>query len=89
MNVVRMLIACTLILIGLLFAYFTVVVFSVEVLPALREGTVAVTTSARILNRLWEGNEIYVLLLGYSGVAVGLTAAGFVLARNALQRIRG
>lgn len=42
-----------------------------EVLPATRQGTLSVETNSMILNVLWEGNEIYILLVAYLLMAVG------------------
>lgn len=38
---------------------------SSEVLPAIKQGSLVVETNSMILNHLWEGNEIYVLLASY------------------------
>jgi hypothetical protein len=43
-----------------------------EVVPALRQGTLSVETTSMILNIVWEGNAIYLLLLAYLAVAGGL-----------------
>lgn len=40
-----------------------------EVSPALENGSLNVETSTMILNRVWEGNEIYVLLAVYTLLA--------------------
>ena len=64
----------------------TLYIARTEVWPALRKGSMSVETSSMILNVLWEGNEIYVLLVAYLLLAIG---GAFVAARflkTALQR---
>ena len=46
-----------------------VFLISSEVLPAVRQGSLSVDTSSLILNHLWEGNEIYVLVSAYLLIA--------------------
>jgi hypothetical protein len=41
------------------------------VLPAIREGGLIIETNSMILNVLWEGNEIYALLVAYLILAFG------------------
>lgn len=53
-------------------AFFVAIVaylISSEVSPAIEKGSLNVETSTMILNRLWEGNEIYVLLSAYVALA--------------------
>ena len=48
--------------------FFVVIVaylVSSEVSPAIKKGSLNVESSTMILNRVWEGNEIYVLLAMY------------------------
>jgi hypothetical protein len=85
MSFLKLLFSLILIVIGLLFVFFTWLVFDSEVSPALSSGTLSVKTSTMILNRNWAGNEIYLLLAIYTAVAAGLTAAGFVFGRNTLR----
>lgn len=42
-----------------------------EVLPVIRQGKLSIETDSMILNILWEGNEIYILLLAYLLLAGG------------------
>lgn len=49
-------------------AFFVVIIaylVSSEVSPALQQGSLNVETSTMILNRVWEGNQIYILLAAY------------------------
>lgn len=78
--------ALLLLFVGLLFVYFIYVVITDEILPALDDGSLTVSTSSTILNRVWVGNEIYLLLMIYAGVAAGLITTGCILVRNALRR---
>ncbi len=50
---------------GVFFLGITLYVARSEVWPAIQRGSLNVDTNSMILNILWEGNEIYVLLLGY------------------------
>ncbi len=47
------------------FGYFVFYIARSEVLPAVWRGSLNVETSTMVLNILWEGNEIYVLLAAY------------------------
>lgn len=57
------------------FVAIVVLLVGSEVLPAVATGTLDVATSTMILNRVWQGNEIYVLLAAYLLVA-GVAAFG-------------
>ena len=76
------------IVIGLLFVFFIWIVVSDEILPELKNGSLAVETSSTILNRVWVGNEIYLLLIIYTAVAAGFVAGGIILVRKTLRRGR-
>lgn len=56
-----------------------------EVAPALREGSLSITTDSMILNILWEGNEIYILLAAYLLLSAGLAGGAIRLFRNGLR----
>lgn len=56
-----------------------------ELLPAIRQGTLSVETNSMILNILWKGNEIYILLVAYLLVA-GACAYGAIRAFKATTR---
>lgn len=66
----------------------TVVVylFSSEVLPAIKNGSFNVETSSMILNIVWEGNEIYVLLAAYALFAGGLAYGAFRVFMKVIRR---
>ena len=71
-------------------AFFLVIVVMLvgsEVLPAVATGTLDVDTSTMILNRVWQGNEIYVLLAAYLLIA-GVAAFGaFRCAKRAFRKV--
>lgn len=71
---------------GLVFVYFAMQIAFDEILPALSSGTFSVATSSTILNRVWLGNEIYLLLLIYLLFAITLVSAGTRLFRGSLGR---
>ena len=66
------------------FGYFAFYIARSEVLPAVRTGTLNVETSIRVLNILWEGNEIYVLLAAYLLLACAFAYAAIRLFGAAL-----
>ena len=55
---------------------------SSEVMPAIRQGSLNVQTSTMILNRTWEGNEIYLILAVYLALAVALGYGSYKLLRK-------
>jgi len=57
-----------------------------EVIPALAAGSFNIQTNSMILNRVWEGNELYWLLAGHATLVLILAVA---LARSARFAIRG
>ena len=59
---------------------------SIEVLPALKSGSLNVETSSMILNIMWEGNEIYALLVAYTLLAGGFAYGAFRVFMKALSR---
>lgn len=54
---------------GTFLVFIVVYLISTEVMPALDQGSLNVQTSTMILNRVWHGNEIYILLVAYLLVA--------------------
>lgn len=54
-----------LLLTGLFFAVIIGSLVASEVMPAVAQGSLDVETNTMILNRVWRGNEIYVLLAAY------------------------
>jgi hypothetical protein len=57
-----------------------------EVLPALAAGSFNIKTSSMILNRVWEGNELYWLIAMHATLVLLLAVC---LARSARLAIRG
>jgi hypothetical protein len=57
-----------------------------EVIPALAAGSFNIQTNSMILNRVWEGNELYWLLAAHAAVVLVLAV---VFARSARFAIRG
>ena len=67
-------------------AWVIVLLVRAEVMPALAAGSFNIQTSSMILNRLWEGNELYWLIAAHATLALILA---FVIARTARFAIRG
>jgi hypothetical protein len=76
-----LLVAC-----GASFVFFTYLIASDTVLPALARGTLSVDTDSMVLNVLWQGNEIYFLIAIYLTAAATFIAAGVLLAKRAIRR---
>jgi hypothetical protein len=55
-----------------------------EVMPALAAGSFKIQTSSMILNRVWEGNELYWLLAAHATLVLVLAVAFTRLARFAI-----
>lgn len=84
-NFAYMLAGVALISMSLFFVVIIVYLVSSEVLPAVEQGSLNVESSTMILNILWEGNEIYVLLAAYALLA-GLFGWGAIqTVRKALK----
>lgn len=69
-------------------AFFVLIVLYVaqsEILPALREGTFDIETRIMILNIVWDGNELYVLLAAYLLLAAGFAYGAFRAFRAATR----
>ncbi len=67
------------------FAYTIVYLVSTEIMPAIRNGSLQVETSSMILNVLWEGNEIYILLSAYILIAGGFAYGAIRFLKNAIS----
>jgi hypothetical protein len=50
---------------------------STEVVPAIEDGSMTIESNVRVLNVLWEGNEIYLLLSAYVLLAVSFAYGAF------------
>lgn len=77
--------------IGLLawIAFHVMVIVSLvrsEVIPAVAAGSFNIQTSSMILNRVWEGNELYWLLAAHATLVLVLA---LVFARAARFAVRG
>lgn len=59
---------------------------SSEVSPTIRKGSFNVETSTMILNRVWEGNEIYVLLAMYILLACACAYGAIRIVKKAISR---
>jgi hypothetical protein len=55
-----------------------------EVLPALAAGSFNIQTNSMILNRVWEGNELYWLLAAHATLVLALAVAFTLSARFAI-----
>jgi hypothetical protein len=56
-----------------------------EVLPALAAGSFDIQTNSMILNRVWEGNELYWLLAAHATLVLVLAVALTLSARFAIR----
>ena len=56
-----------------------------EVVPALAAGSLSIETNSMILNRVWHGNELYVILATYVAAFAGLAWLAVWLARRAAR----
>jgi len=74
-------------LIAWLFFHAWVIVHLVrsEVMPALDAGSFDIQTNSRILNILWEGNELYWLIAAHATLVLILAVAVTRLARYAMR----
>ena len=59
---------------------------SSEVMPAVRDGSFNVETSTMILNIVWEGNQIYILLAAYLLLAGACMYGAIRFFRRAVSR---
>ncbi len=66
---------------GLLCAACWVVVRGIW--PQWRESGWSLSHDSMILNRVWQGNQLYVLVLLYAGIGVGVTVCGVLVWRRA------
>jgi hypothetical protein len=69
--------------------FFVVIVaylVSTEIMPAIEDGSMTIESSVRVLNILWEGNEIYLVLSAYVLLAAGFAFGAF---RALAKAIRG
>lgn len=83
---VSAIVSVTLIAAGTFFAVIVAYLTSSEVMPAIKQGSLDVTTSTMILNREWEGNEIYVILTVYTLLACALIYLAIRIGKSAIRR---
>ena len=81
-RVVRVASSITLFLLSIFLLFAIFYIARTEVLPALQNGTLAIETSTMILNRVWDGNELYLLLWAYAVLACGFAYGGIRLLRR-------
>ncbi len=68
-------------LLSIFFIYVISYLIGSDIVPALEQGTLSVDTNTMILDRVWEGNEIYLLILAYAVLAVAFAYGGYRLLR--------
>ena len=66
-------------------AWVIVQLVGAEVMPALEAGSFNIQTNSMILNRVWEGNELYWLIAAHATVAVILAVVITPTARFAIR----
>ena len=69
---------------SLFFIVIVAYLVSSEVLPAIENGSLNVESSTMILNVVWEGNEIYILLAAYALLAAAFAWGAVKAVRKAL-----
>ncbi|HET7607489.1 MAG TPA: hypothetical protein VFL84_02340 [Gammaproteobacteria bacterium] len=69
-------------------AFVIVLLVRSEVVPALAQGTFNIQTSSMILNRLWEGNELYWLIAAHAALVLILAVVAMRTARFAVRGTR-
>ena len=84
-RIVSAIVSVMLLAAGIFFVVIVGYLTSTEVMPAIQQGSLNVTTSTMILNRVWEGNEIYQILAVYTVLAVVLIYLGIRIGRRALR----
>lgn len=71
--------------VSVFFLYVIHFLFSSEIAPAIENGSLNVETSIRILNRVWAGNEIYIILGIYALLACAFFYGAIRVGKRALQ----
>ncbi|MDJ0908401.1 MAG: hypothetical protein QNI99_04380 [Woeseiaceae bacterium] len=72
-----------LLLVSVFFIWVINYLISSEVMPAVRNGSLNVETNTMILNIVWEGNEIYILLATYALAAIAAAYGSVRLLKTA------
>lgn len=81
-RVVRIICSIPLFLFSIFLIYVIIYIVRDDVLPALQHGSLSIATSTMILNRVWDGNELYLLLAAYAALACGGAYGGIRLLRR-------
>jgi hypothetical protein len=71
--------------VSIFFLYVIHFLFSSEISPAIENGSLNIETSSRILNRVWVGNEIYIILGIYALLACAFGYGAIRVGKRALQ----
>lgn len=79
-------VAFVLLSVSIFFVAVVAYLVSSEVWPAIKKGSLNVETSSVILNRMWEGNEIYILLAAYVLLACTFAYGAIRILRSAISR---
>ena len=79
------LLGAALLSVSVFFAWVSSYVVSTEVMPAIRDGSFNVETSTMILNIVWEGNQIYLLLSAYVFVGIVSGVGAFRSLKKAMS----
>ena len=79
-------VSISLLLLCLFFVFFAGYQVKSEVLPAIANGTFAIDTETIVLNHVWKGNEIYVLIAAYALLAIVFAYGGIRLAKSLISR---
>jgi len=80
------LVSIMLLTISIFFAANVMILISSEVSPAVKQGRLSIETNSMILNRVWEGNEIYVLLAAYILFACAFAYGAIRMGNKAIRR---
>ena len=73
-----------LLLVSAFFIWVIRYIVASEIMPAVRNGSLNVETNTMILNIVWEGNEIYVLLAAYALAAIAFAYGSIRLLKKAI-----
>ena len=85
-NLLNLIASIALFLVSLFFIFAVVYLVRSEVMPALGNGSFTIDTKTMVLNRVWVGNEIYMLLAAYTLLAVAFAYGGFCFAKIVIRR---
>lgn len=80
----RIMIAIVLLIASGLMLYGAWTLFSEEILPLWQQGQWKIASTSMVLNRTWEGNQLYVLV----GIYIGMAFAGVLLCWRLCRGVR-